>query len=57
METKKLTKAELKKQRWAQTLEKLRSTPPEKLSQYAKWVLKNEKDKPEVWYDMKAVMK
>lgn len=57
METKKITKAELKKQRWANTLEKLRNTPPEKLSKWAKWVLRNEENKQEVYIDMKAVLK
>lgn len=54
---KKKAKAEYKKKRWAQTLEKLRNTPPERLSKYARWILENEKDKPNIWYDMKAVMK
>lgn len=57
METKKLTKAELKKQRWAQTLERLRAMPPEKLSKAAKWVLEHEDNRPKVWMDMKAVLK
>lgn len=57
METKKQTKADLKKQRWAVTLEKIRNTPPEKLSKLAKWILKDEEKKQEVHVDMKAVLK
>lgn len=31
--------------------------PPEKLSKAAKWILKNEESKEEVWIDMRAVLK
>lgn len=54
---KKKAKAEYKKKRWAQTLEKLRNTPPERLSKAAKWILRNEGNRPEVYIDIKAVMK
>lgn len=43
-----MTKKEQKKKDWILFLEKLRATPPEKLSKYAKWLLENEKDKKEV---------
>lgn len=57
MGTKKMTKAEMKKKRWAETIERLRNTPPEKLSKTAKWILKNEENRQEVWMDMRAVLK
>lgn len=52
-----MTKAEMKKKRWAETIERLRNTPPEKLSKTAKWILKNEENRQEVWMDMRAVLK
>lgn len=52
-----MTKEQIKEKRWNNTIERLRNMPPEKLSKAAKWILKNEESKEEVWIDMRAVLK
>ena len=55
MENKK-TKEEKRKD-WQEFVAKLKALPPEKLSKAAKWVLENEGNSENIYYDMKAVMK
>lgn len=52
-----MEKKEKEKETLTVFMDKLRNTPPEKLSKYAKWLLKADRTKEQVWYDMKAVMK
>ena len=50
------TKAQKKKE-WQEFVEYLKSLPPEKLSQPAKWTLEQEEKGIEYWVDHRAVLK